>query len=123
MLATFRLIFLCAIVLSLASAGLITASLFMEDRAPQTAQFLGISLAVIGIFLTLGLLLSGIQKHVAGIARLANRVEDQRPPEIEKHVFRLLVYLSLGGAGLCGFLALVTYAILARIDQGFAVFG
>jgi hypothetical protein len=122
-LATFRLIFLCAMVLSLASAGLVTASLFMKDRAPETAQFLGISLAVIGIFLTLGLLLFGIQKHVAGIARLANRVEDQRPPEIEKHVFRLLVYLSLGGAGLCGFLAILTYAILARIDQGFAVFG
>jgi hypothetical protein len=122
-LATFRLIFLCAMVLSLASAGLVTASLFMKDRAPETAQFLGISLAVIGIFLTLGLLLFGIQKHVAGIARLANRVEDQRPPEIEKHVFRLMLYLSLGGAGLGGILAILTYAILARIDQGFAVFG
>jgi hypothetical protein len=36
---------------------------------------------------------------------------------------RLLVTFGLAGALLDGFLAILTYAILARIDQGFAVFG
>jgi hypothetical protein len=33
------------------------------------------------------------------------------------------VYLLVGGAFLCAVLGVMTYAILARIDQGFAVFG
>jgi hypothetical protein len=43
--------------------------------------------------------------------------------ELATHVSRLLVYLLAGGALLCAVLGLMTYAILARIDQGFAVFG
>jgi hypothetical protein len=69
-LAAFRTIFFCAIVLCLVSAGLVPGRIFIEDRAPQTALFLGITLAVGGIFLTLGLLLFGIQRNVAGIARI-----------------------------------------------------
>jgi hypothetical protein len=36
---------------------------------------------------------------------------------------RLMALLTVTGLGLSGFLAMLNYAILARIDQGFAVFG
>jgi hypothetical protein len=35
----------------------------------------------------------------------------------------LLAYLIAGGAFLCAVLGLMTYGSLARIDEGFAVFG
>lgn len=123
MLLAFRFVFLCAIVLCLAAAVLVTASLFIADRAPQSAQFLGISIAVSGAFLSLGMLLLGIERHVLGIARWTRRSGGPLPLDFRNHFLRLLIYLSLGGAGLCAILAILTYAILARIDQGFAVFG
>jgi hypothetical protein len=123
LLAAFRTIFFFAIFLCLVSAGLVLGSIFIEDRAPQTALFLGITIAVGCIFLVLGLLLFGIQRNVAGIARVTRTGEEWAPAAVEVPVLRLLLYLSLGGAGLCGILALLAYAILARIDQGFAVFG
>jgi hypothetical protein len=43
--------------------------------------------------------------------------------ELVTHVNRLLAYLIAGGAFLCTVLGSITYAILERIDQGFAVFG
>jgi hypothetical protein len=122
-LAAFRTIFFFAIFLCLVSAGLVLGSIFIEDRAPQTTLFLGITLAVGGVFLTLGLLLFGTQRHVSGIVRGMRSSEEPVATGVEVHVFRLLLYLSLGGAGLCGILAVMAYAILARIDQGFAVFG
>jgi hypothetical protein len=78
----FRLLYLCAAILSSAAGALVIASLFIEDRAAQGTEMLGIHLAVSAVFMG-----------------------------------------GAGGALLCPVLAVMTYAILARLGQGFAVFG
>ena len=121
--AAFRAVYVCAIALCFTAGALVTASLFIPDRAPQSGVFLGISLAVIAFFLTLGVLLHGIRSHVASIAAEARRHDDRTAGQLAAHASRLMVYLLLGGALLCAILGILTYAILARIEQGFAVFG
>ena len=119
----FRLLYLCAALLSGASGALVIASFFIPDRAPQSTESIGLHLAVGAVLLGVGVLLLGIQRHVAGIAALAHGDDGEQGRELATHVHRLLVYLLVGGPFLCAVLGLVTYAILARIDQGFAVFG
>jgi hypothetical protein len=123
MVGAFRLLYLCAALLASAAGALVIASRFVADRAPQGTEFLGVHLAVGAVFLGVGALLFGIQRHVAGIAALARGQDGEPARELATHVHRLLVYLLAGGALLCAVLGLMTYAILARIDQGFAVFG
>jgi len=102
----------------------VITSFFIPDRAPQSTEFLGIHLAVGAVFLGVGILLSGIRRHVAGIAALAAHGHAaETAQELAAHLSRLLAYLLAGGAFLCAVLGLVTYGILARIDEGFAVFG
>ena len=84
---------------------------------------LGIHVAVAVIYLGLGGLLLGIQRHVADIAALVYDQEGETARKLTTPVSRLLVYLLVGGTFLCAVLGLMTYVILARIDQGFAVFG
>ncbi len=76
-----------------------------------------------GVFLVLGLLLIGIELQVVGIARIAAAPENEIVSRLGTRVVRLLILLVIAGLGLSGLLAIVNYAILARIDQGFAVFG
>jgi hypothetical protein len=122
MILMFRLIYACAAFFSIAAAALTVASLFIADRAPRSMEFLGISVVVGAVFLGIGVLLVGIRRHVTAVATLvANR--DDFCSQLTTHTSRLLVYLLLGGAFACAVLGLLTYAILARIDQGFAVFG
>jgi len=123
MLVLFRCVYACAALLSVAAGALVTASLFIADRAPQTTTFLGISIVVSAGFLGVGLVLFGIQRHVAAIvaAVRGHNADSLREPAM--HVDRLLAHLLAGGAFVCALLAILTYAILARIDQGFAVFG
>jgi hypothetical protein len=103
---------------------LVVASFFIPDRAPRSTEFLGIHLAVGAVFLGLGVLLLGLQRHVAGIAALAAYGHDaETAQELAAHLNRLLAYLLAGGAFLCAVLGAMTYGILERIDQGFAVFG
>jgi len=124
MVVVFRLVYLCAALLSSAAGVLVIASFFMPDRAPQGTEFLGIHLAVGAVFLGVGVLLMGIQRHVAGIAALAARGHAaETAQELAAHLNRLLAYLLAGGAFLCAVLGAMTYGILARIDQGVAVFG
>lgn len=123
MVVLFRAVYMVAMALSLSAGALVTASLFIADRAPQSGTFLGISLVVTGIFLTLGVLLFGIQRHVAAIAAVARRRDDDTATAVKPDVTRLVAWLLLGGGMLAAMLAVLTYAILARIDQGFAVFG
>lgn len=123
MVVLFRAVYMVAMALSLSAGALVTASLFIADRAPQSGTFLGISLVVTGIFLTLGVLLFGIQRHVAAIAAVARRRDDDTATAVKPDVTRLVAWLLLGGGMLVAMLAVLTYAILARIDQGFAVFG
>ena len=118
----FRFLFTAAAMLSVAASLLVTASLFIADRAPRSAEFLVISLLVSAAFLALGLLLAGMLVQVAGIARMASD-EPTTAALLGRRVARLLMLLAVAGLGLCGLLAVVVYAILARIDQGFAVFG
>ncbi len=123
MLTLFRTVFFCAITLSFSAGALIAASFFIADRAPQSDWYIGVHLVVTGVFLSLGVLLFGIQRHVSEIARNALYTEDTAAGKLRHHVKRLLVYLLVGGTVLGAILGLLTYAILARIDQGFAVFG
>lgn len=123
MTALFRTIFIVAIALSFAAGALVAASFFIADRAPQSGWYIGVHLVVSGIFVALGVLLYGIQRHVTAIERLARRSEDATAGDLRHNVNRLLAYLMVGGLILAAILGLMTYAILARIDQGFAVFG
>jgi hypothetical protein len=123
MIVVFRLVYLCAALLSGAAGALVIASFFIPDRAPQGTEFLGIHLAVGAVFLGVGVLLLGIQRHVAGVAALAYGRDGERAQDLMAHLNRLLAYLLVGGAFLCAVFGMMTYGILTRIDQGFAVFG
>ena len=123
MLVIVRAVYVSAALLAIASGVLVTASLFIPDRAPRSLQFLGISLVVSAVFLCVGLLLFGIQGRVAGIAAAVRGQDGDRAPALASHVRWLLAYLLAGGLVLGVALGFMTYAILARIDQGFAVFG
>ena len=122
MVVVFRLLYLCAALLATASGMLVIASLFIADRAPQSTASLGIHIAIAAAFLGVGVLLFGIQRHVAGIAALAYGHDGESAQELAARLNRLLAYLLAGGAFLCAVLGVMTYAILARIDQRFAIF-
>jgi hypothetical protein len=79
---------------------------------------------VVGVvFLAVGVLLFGIQQQVGRIAALAHGDEGETMRELAAQLSRLLRYLVAGGVLLCAILGALTLGILARIDQGFAVFG
>ena len=118
-----RLIYVGSALLSMAAAVLVTASLFIASRTPQSTKSLGISLVVSAVFVGVGVALFGIQRHVAAIAAATRGQGGEPAQELAAHLRRLLTYLLAGGAFVCMVLALLAYAILARIDQGFAVFG
>ena len=120
MVLVFSLLYLCAALLSIAAGALVIASLFIQGRAPQSTEMLGVHVAVGAGFLGVGILLLGIQRHVAGIGALAFGKNGEIARDLATHVSRLLGHLLAGGALLCAVLGLMTYAILARIDQGFA---
>ena len=122
MTRSFRLTYACAAFLSFAVAVLIVASLFMAERTPRSMEFLGVSLVVGTVFLAIGVLLTGIRRHVVAIAALP-MARDGAGTTLAFHVSRLLAYLLAGGALLCAVLGALTYGILERIGQGFAVFG
>jgi len=123
MVVVFRLVYLCAALLASAAGALVILSLFIQDRAPQSTVMLGIHLTVGAIFLGVAVLLLGIQRHVAGVAALGYGHDGERAPDLVGHLNRLLAYLLVGGAFLCAVLGIMTYGILTRIDEGFAVFG
>lgn len=119
----FRLVYAAAAVLATAAAALVTASLFIADRAPQSTTFLGISLVVSGAFLSVGVVLFGIQRHGVAAAAAVRGRGGESAAQAAMHLRRLGAYLVVGGVLVCAVLGILTYAILARIDQGFAVFG
>jgi hypothetical protein len=123
MVVAFRLLYFGAALLAGAAGALVIASRFIADRAPQGTEFLGIHLAVGAVFLGVGVLLWGVQRHLAGIAALARGHDGEPARELVTHVSRLLAYLVAGGVLLCAVLGAMTYGIVERIGQGFAVFG
>jgi hypothetical protein len=123
MVLVLRLIYGGSALLSTAAGALVTASLFIAERAPQSTRVLGISLVVSAVFVGVGLVLFGIQRHVAAVAAAVRGDDGDPPRDLAMHVDRLVAHLMAGGALVCALLAILTYAILSRIDQGFAVFG
>jgi hypothetical protein len=119
----FGFLFIVAAALSVAASLLVTASLFIADRSPTSTEFLGIHLLVSGAFLLLGVLLGGILLQIVGIVRIEADLDSRSTERLRKRVSRLLVFLVIAGAGLFCLLGIINYAILARIDEGFAVFG
>lgn len=119
----FGLIATVATALSLTAGLLVAVSLFIAERAPQGSWYLALHLIVSGVFLMLGMLLAGITMQVLGLAKIA--VSAGSPPmhALNKGIRRLMILLSVVGLGLCAILAILTYGILSRIDEGFAVFG
>jgi hypothetical protein len=123
MVLAFRLVYLCAALLSGAAGALVILSLFIQDRAPQSTVMLGIHLTVGVVFLGVAVLLLGIQRHVGGVAAVGYGDDGERAQDLVGHLNQLVAYLLVGGAFLCAVLGIMAYAILTRIDQGFAVFG
>ena len=123
LLWAFRAVYAAAALLSISVGGLVTASLFIAQRAPRGMEFLGVSLAVSGVFLGMGLLLLGIRRRTSSVVASLNGPGGEQARALVRHLRWLTAYLLLGGLLLAGLLGVLTFAILARIDQGFAVFG
>ena len=123
MVAVLKWIYVGAALLATAAGLLVTASLFIANRAPQSTKFLAISLVVSGVFLAAGVVLFGIQRHGSAAAAAARGQGAESAARAAAHLRRLVAYLVAGGVLVFAVLGLLTYIILARIDQGFAVFG
>jgi hypothetical protein len=124
MLIAFRLVFVSAALFAAAAAALVLGSFLVPGRAPQNNPAIVITLVVGAAYFGTGALLFGIQRQAVRLARLVNRQPvDAGMAELPRHVSRLLWLLLAGAVPLCLMLGLMAYAILARIDQGFAVFG
>ena len=123
MVALLKWVYVGAALLATAAGLLVTASLFIANRAPQSTAFLAISLVVSGIFLATGVVLFGIQRHGAAAAAAARGQGAESAANAAARLRRLVAYLVAGGVLVFAVLGLLTYVILARIDQGFAVFG
>ena len=75
------------------------------------------------MFALAGVLLLGIGRHLAAVGVLAHATQGDRSAELEHRWRRLARHMLGGGLIVLSLLLLITYTILARIDQGFAVFG
>jgi len=123
MLYLLRAIYYLASAVSLFACLATTASMFIAERAPQSPLYWLITGAVSLFFAFLALLILGITRQLAAIGVLSRAMVDERGAALRARWKRLAVYLVLGGLILLSVLLIVTYAIVARIDQGFAVFG
>jgi hypothetical protein len=123
MVVVLRFVYTCAALLSMAAGTLVTASFFIARHAPQGTRFLFISLVVSAVFLGASLVLVGIRRHVAAIVAAVRGHDAESARELATQVNRLVAYLLAGGAFVCVVLGSLTYGILQRIGQGFAVFG
>ena len=123
MTSLLRITYFTAAAVSLFAALMVTASMFIAERAPQSLQFWIITIVVSLIFALIGFLLLGIGRQLFAIGLLAQSMTNEDGALLRGRWRRLAVHMLSGGMLVLLFLLLVTYAILARIDQGFAVFG
>ncbi len=123
LLVAFRVTYMLATALFVAAGGLITASHFLSEHGPIAPRFLAISIAVSGVCLAIGFLIRGIEYRIFKIAKPILRGGVEVPDAIDRHLAVLLAYLIVGGMALCVVMVAAIYAMLMRIDQGFAVFG
>ncbi len=123
MINLIRLTYFSAAAACLFASLAVTASMLIAERAPQSVQYWMITIAVSLFFVFAGLLLLGIGRHLSALGTLAYSMTNGDGALLKRRWRRLAYYLLLGGVVVLSFLLLVTYAILSRIDQGFAVFG
>ena len=109
--------------LSLFASLMVTASMFMAERAPHSVRFWIITLVVSLFFALVGLLLVGIGRHLPAIGLLAQSATNDTGILLQGRYRRLAFHMLIGGLILWSLLLLIAYAILSRIDEGFAVFG
>ena len=119
----FALLFTTAAALSGAAGLLVMASLFLAARSTQSDASLNIHLIVSGIFLGIAVLTIAIELQILGLAKAVGALEVRAGRHARMRLSRLLGLLGIAGLFLCCVMALITFAILSRIDEGFAVFG
>lgn len=123
MFVAFRIVLWLAAASFFIPAGLVTTSLFMAGRAPHSATFVGVSVAVILLFFAVGLLILGIQFRILTIAKLHNEQGRAANDDLDRHLSFLAVYIMICGIALCMIMMTVTFAILVRINESYPVFG
>jgi uncharacterized membrane protein HdeD (DUF308 family) len=74
------------------------ASLFTASRALRSAKLHGISLVASAVLVGVGLVLFGIQRHVAAIAAAARSRDGNSLRDLSMHIDRLVAYLLAGSA-------------------------
>ena len=117
-----RATYFSAAALSLFAAAMVTVSMLIPERAPQSARFWLITIGVGLFFAVVGLVLLGIGRHLPAIGVLARSTTNEGAL-LRSRWRRLAVHMLLGGLLLLPVLLLIAWAILARIDEGFALFG
>jgi hypothetical protein len=118
-----RVAYFSAAALSLFAASMVAVSMLIPQRAPQSAQFWIITIGV-GLFLAvIGLVLLGVARHLPAIGVLAQSMTSDDGALLRSRWRRLAAHMLLGGLMLVPLLLLIAWAIVARIDQGFALFG
>jgi cytochrome b561 len=123
MLVALRFLLVILSALAVLSAGLVLASLGMADRAPVSDTARIISFAVAAVFAGVGVIALGVERQIGRLASLdavGFRADGARLEHVRDALVRWLLLACLLCVPLMG---LVTWAILARIDEGFAVFG
>ena len=123
MITRLRVTYYSAAALSLFAASAVTVSMLIPERAPHSAQFWIITIAVGLYFAAIGVVLLGIGRHLPAIGLLAKAMTSDESAELKSRWHRLAVHMLLGGLLLLPVLLLITWAVLARIDEGFAIFG
>jgi hypothetical protein len=108
---------------ALLDAGLIFASLLIADRAPVSAQAWTVSVVVIAIFGLIAALCGGIARQAGRLGAAASAVEGAGAARLRGALAGLARLLLVAALAFGAVLLLVGHAILARIDEGFAVFG
>ncbi len=123
MLTLLRITYFSASALSLFAASMVAVSMLMPNRAPHSVQFWIITIGF-GLFLAaIGLALLGVGRHLPAIGLLAQSMTNDAGARLRSRWRRLAAHMLLGGLMLVPVLLLIAWAILARIDQGFALFG
>ena len=93
-----RLAYLLPAGLSMTAAALVTASMVIAERAPQTAWFWGITISVSLLFAILALLLLGIARHLPAIGRIAHSITDESASSaLRRHWTRLAAIMAIAG--------------------------
>lgn len=123
MINMLRVTYFAAAALGLFAASIVTVSILIPERAPNSSQFWIVTIGV-GLFLAVvGLVLLGIGRHLPAIGVLAQSITNDDSAQLKSRWRRLAVHMLLGGLLLVPVLLLIAWGILARIVEGFALFG